>query len=90
MCFTQTKHNHLVGLAFGSFLGLMHLGWMILVGLKWAKPFMDWVLDLHHVTLQYNISDLNILKGLMLVIFTFVVGYIMGWLLYAVWNVVKK
>lgn len=86
----RTKDHHLVGLALGSVFGLLHLSWLVLVELKWAKPLVDWILDLHHISFQYSIADLNISKAVLLVVVTFVFGYILGLIFSEIWTVLKK
>jgi len=86
----QKLNRNRVGLALGSFMGLFHLGWAILIWLNWAKPFTDFVLDLHHLNIQYSLGNLDTSKAVLLVIFTFVAGYVMGWVFSAIWNAFRK
>lgn len=78
------------GLAVGLFFGLAHLAWSALVAVKLARPLMDWVLRLHFVELSYAIAPFKFGTALLLVIVTFMVGYIVGWVIAALWNASVK
>lgn len=82
----QKINKNSAGIAVGLFFGLAHLGWAILVAINLAKPFMDWILGLHFMTLKYTMNPFSIVTALLLVIVTFVVGYVIGWCLSALWN----
>jgi len=86
----QTLNKNSVGLAIGSLYGLFHLSWVILVALGLAKPLMDWVLSLHFLTIEYAVTEFSVLTAIGLLVFTFAVGYVLGWVLAFVWNKVKK
>lgn len=86
----EKLNKNSIGLALGFFFGLGHLVWVLLVGMGLAKPFMDWVLSLHFLTLSYSLTSFNLGTGLMLVVFTFVCGYALGWVFAAIWNAFKK
>jgi len=79
-----------VGMAVGWFFALAHLAWAVLVLFGWAKPLLDWVLSLHSMSLDYSMSGFRFGTTLVLVIFTFVVGYVFGWVFAAVWNASRK
>lgn len=77
------------GLALGAFLGLFHLAWSILVASGYAQPFMDWILTLHSIKPFYQILPLNPMNALLLIIVASVWGYVMGWVLGAIWTKVS-
>ncbi len=77
---------HKTGLAAGSFLALSHLSWILLVALKIAKPLMDWVLSLHFIAIDYDISSFALGPAVLLVLLTFGIGYAGGWIFSALWN----
>ena len=79
-----------VALALGSFAALVHIVWSILLALGWAKPLTDFILRLHHIELSYTIADFSFLTALSLVIVTFIVGYIAGFVFATGWNMCKK
>jgi len=76
-----------LGLTLGVFFALAHLLWLVLVAAGVAKPWMDWILGLHHIQFEWTVMPLNYLNGLILVVLTFVVGYVLGWILSAFWCV---
>ncbi|MEK7610023.1 MAG: hypothetical protein AAB470_02800 [Patescibacteria group bacterium] len=79
-----------VALALGSFVGFMHLIWSILLALGWAKPLTDFILSIHHISINYSIIDFSLGKAVVLIIVTFAVGYVAGWIFATGWNMCKK
>jgi len=69
-----------LGLTLGIFAAAIHFVWLLLVGLGVAKPYFDWMLGLHHVTLTWEVLPLNLGYAALLVLITFVGGYLMGYL----------
>ncbi len=86
----EKLNKNSAGLAVGLFFGLAHLVWAVMVALAWAKPFLDWILHLHFMDLRYSLNPFAFATALWLVIITFIVGYVFGWALAAVWNAVHK
>ncbi len=86
----QEINKNSVGLAIGLFFGLAHFVWAILVAIKSAKPLVDWILSLHFMSLSYSMSPFKAGTALLLVVVTFVCGYIFGWVLAAFWNAFRK
>lgn len=86
----QEVNKNSAGLAFGMFFGLAHLVWSILVALNWAKPLVDWILGLHFMQLSYSMAPFSFGTALLLVVVTFVVGYIFGFLIAALWNAFRE
>jgi hypothetical protein len=70
-----------LGLALGFFLASFHVVWSILVATKLAKPFLDWLLALHHIEFEYTVASFNLNRVILLVLVTFVVGFIYGWVI---------
>ncbi len=79
-----------VGLVAGSFLGLFHLGWSILVAVGIAQPLLDIIFKLHMIAPVYSVSDFNIVTAILLVVVTFVFGYIGGVVLGVLWNYLHR
>ncbi len=82
----QKVDKNALGLVVGGFVAVLHLGWIILVGLGWAKPLMDFVLNLHMISFDYSILAFSLSLAVGLLIFTFVAGYVFGWIFAAIWN----
>lgn len=70
------------GLVFGLFLAVVHAVWSAAVAIAPAtlQRFIDWVLGLHHISLPLAITAFSLGKAVTLVILTFVIGYILGWI----------
>lgn len=79
-----------VGLITGIFFAVLHIGWSLLVFLGLAQALVDWVLWLHFMNIQVRIESFDLLKGVQLALFTFVVGYLLGWICTWIWNMVIK
>lgn len=79
-----------VGLAFGGLLGILHAVWaaMVLIGI--AKPFMDWILGLHFMSFQYEITAFSFGNAVLLVVVTAVIGYMMGFVFGWLWNLAHR
>lgn len=75
---------------FGTLLSAAHLVWLILVLAGVAQALMDWVLKMHQMTFSYSMLDFNYLNGLILLVMTFVVGYVGGYVLAAVLGWAKE
>ena len=82
--------NHTVGLAVGGLVGVQHLVWSLLVGLGLAERWINFVLGLHFVRLGVSIEPFRLGKAILLILVSFVIGYIMGWIFAALWNWVAK
>ncbi len=72
--------------AVGSVIGLWHLVWVTLVGIGWAKPVMDFILKLHFIKLQYALAPYAATTAGELVILTFVIGAVFGFVFSLIWN----
>ena len=83
------NRNH-VALALGSFVGFWHLIWSILLALGWAKPLVDFILNIHHIQVLYEIMPFEFGKAVGLVIVTFIVGYVFGFVFATGWNICQK
>ncbi|MDP1719227.1 MAG: hypothetical protein Q8L24_02260 [bacterium] len=79
-----------VGLVGGSFLGLWHLGWSILVAVGLAQSALDLILKLHFISPVFSIGDFNIVTAVILLVVTFVLGYIGGVVLAVLWNYLHR
>lgn len=81
--------NH-IGLILGIFAGLMHLVWGLLVMFGFAQTVLDFAYGLHFLNNPFTTTGFSISKLVMLVIFTFIVGYIVGWVFAYIWNMVHE
>ena len=74
------------GVAVGSVIGLWHAIWVTLVGVGWAKPVMDFVLQLHFIKLQYDLTPYAATTAGELIILTFAIGCAFGVIFALIWN----
>jgi hypothetical protein len=74
------------GLTFGFLIAFMHLMWSILVALGIAQMLIDFILNLHMISMPIVIMPFNLIKALGLVVMTFIIGYIFGWFMAFFWN----
>lgn len=85
-----SKNN--VGLFVGTVAALCHLIWVVLVGAGVAQKMVTWLFSMHFVQIAgYTVAEFNWLTALELVVMTFVVGYVVGYVLTLLWGwIVKK
>ena len=79
-------NRHKLGLLFGSFLGLCHFVWALLVLSGMAQTLTDWIFRLHFIQPPYTILPFNLGAAVGLILVTSVTGYLSGWVLGATWN----
>jgi len=74
------------GVAVGSVIGLWHLTWVALVGIGWARPVMDFILQLHFIKLEYELAPYAATTAGELLLLTFAVGATCGFVFAVIWN----
>lgn len=74
----------------GIFVALMHAIWMLMIYLGLAQIYLNWIFGLHLITNPYKVLPFNFGTALTLIIVTFIVGYIMGWVFAFIWNRLHK
>ncbi len=79
-----------LGLLIGSFYAIWHAGWLVLVATGMAKPLLDWILQLHFLSIEYAVHPFNAGYAAMLILVAFVSGYVIGWMLGTGWSVLKR
>ena len=75
-----------LGIVAGSFLGLWHLTWSVLVASGIAQWLINWVFRLHFIQPPYTITSFRLSLAIALIVITSVLGYVIGWVLGAIWN----
>lgn len=70
-----------VGLIVGVLAAFCHLVWSVFVVTGAAQPIIDWILKMHFLNNPFLIQPFDWLTAAMLVVFTFVVGFVFGWVL---------
>lgn len=79
-----------VALTTGFLLGGWHLAWSILVALGLAQPLLDFIFGIHMIANPYQVTGFDITKAGMLIVITFLVGYVVGYIFANIWNSVHK
>jgi hypothetical protein len=79
-----------VALVFGSFLGLFHVVWGILVAMGLAQGLLDFIYNLHSLNNPLTVMPFDFMRTLGLVIVTFLVGYVFGYVFATLWNKLHK
>ena len=83
-------NTHKTALVLGTFAGIVHLAWGILIALGWAEPLMSFALRMHSLNNPYTVSAFDLARSVELVVLTAVIGYIVGTVFAHVWNWVAK
>jgi hypothetical protein len=85
----ELNKNH-VALLLGGLMALAHLAWSILVFLGFAKVLLDWIFWLHFINIPVTIGPFDLLRAALLILVTFIVGYVAGWVSTWFWNMLIK
>ena len=78
------------GFVVGAVLGGMHLGWSVLVALKWAQPVADFVFWMHFIKPVYVIENFEIARAAVLIVVTAAIGFLIGALFALIWNAAHR
>jgi hypothetical protein len=81
-----------LGLTLGIFFALIHAVWAIVISImpSATQTMLNWVFMLHFLDPIYKITAANLINGLMLVILTFISGYVVGWVFAGIYNFIAK
>lgn len=77
-------------MALGGIFAFFHLCWGLLVLVGLAQQLLDLVFRLHFIVPVMQISPFSIKLLLGLLVLTFAVGYILGWVFASIWNWLQK
>lgn len=78
------------GLLLGTFLGLWHLTWSLLVALGAAQTLLDWIYALHFLNNPFQVGPFRFGTAILLILITSIIGYLFGWVLAFLWNAIHK
>ena len=69
------------GLSLGILFAIVHAVWILAVAVMpgTLQNFLDWMFKLHYIESVWVLTSFNWLNALLLLIVTFVAGYILGW-----------
>lgn len=79
-----------VALTAGVFVGGWHVVWSVLIVLGLAQPLLDFVFWMHMLTVPYRVTGFTVTQSVTLIVVTFFVGYVGGWIFSGVWNYLHK
>ena len=79
-----------VGLVLGSFAGLFHFVWGVFIAVGFAQPVLDFVYNIHSLNNPFTVMPFDLMRTLGLIVFTFLMGYIFGYVFAALWNKLHK
>ncbi|MEK7081160.1 MAG: hypothetical protein AAB902_02120 [Patescibacteria group bacterium] len=79
-----------VALVVGSFMGLFHLVWGLLIAFGYAQVLLNFVYNLHSLNNPFTVMSFDLMRTLGLIIFTFLMGYIFGYIFAVLWNKLHK
>lgn len=83
---------HRLGRTLSLFAGLSHLVWVILIWIGAAGPWLDFVYGMHAIKLDgatFMVQSMPILGAVFLLALALVMGYIVGWVVGAIWERMK-
>jgi hypothetical protein len=83
-------NSNKVGLVFGALLGGWHLVWSLLVLSGLAQMIYNFILWAHMIHLTITVGPFDATAAATLVVFTSVMGYIVGYIASWVWNRVHR
>ncbi|MFA5791451.1 MAG: hypothetical protein WC884_00215 [Candidatus Paceibacterota bacterium] len=75
-----------VALVVGSFVGLVHLVWGIAIAFGFAQPWINFVFNIHSLNNPFTLMSFDFMRSIGLIIVTFLVGYVVGYVFATIWN----
>ncbi|MBI4157510.1 hypothetical protein HY502_01540 [Candidatus Woesebacteria bacterium] len=77
-------------LMFATFAGVVHTIWSLLVALKYAQTYLDWMVGLHFLQNPFTVAPFNLTTAVALIAVTSALGYLVGFVFSTVWNRLNK
>jgi len=83
----KTKINPIdAALLLGMLFGILHLSWLILVYLKHAQIFLDFIYWAHFIKPIFEVESFDAGRSLILLTLTVSVGFVLGYVLSKIFN----
>ena len=73
-------------MAVGTVFAAWHIMWVVLVRVGWASEVLNFVLELHFLKVDFQLSPYSAFTAFSLLAITFCVGALLGAILALVWN----
>ena len=88
MIYLEELNKNKIGLILGFLFAIIHFVWSVFVAVfpSGLQSFLDWIFKLHFLNSIYTLTTFNFVNAILLIVVTFVVGYIIGWVFAALWN----
>ncbi|OGJ12577.1 hypothetical protein A3K82_00170 [Candidatus Pacearchaeota archaeon RBG_19FT_COMBO_34_9] len=84
----KSKENK-IAVTVGLFIAIIHALWAIVVALGVGQTYLDWIFPLHFVDSMYGVMDFSIMNAALLIVTTFVAGYLATWLFIGLMKIMK-
>ena len=81
---------NITGLALGAAMAVFHFVWGLLVAFGFAQAIVDFIYSIHFLNNPFMIVSFDFVKWITLIVVTFIVGYIAGYVFSLIWNKVQK
>lgn len=79
-------NSNKTGLTLGLFAGLVHAGWALLVSSGVGQKMLDMVYRVHFLNNPFVVSPFIATRAVKLIVFTAVMGYVIGFVFAIIWN----
>lgn len=79
-----------VALTLGLFVSGLHLIWSLLVISGLGQTLLDFIFWVHMISNPFKVTGFTLMQSLTLIIVTFAVGYVAGFVFAKVWNTTHK
>ncbi len=79
-----------VALTVGLFISGCHIAWSLLIVIGLAQILLDFIFWAHMIVNPYKVTGFTLTQSLILIVVTFVIGYIGGLIFAKVWNATHK
>jgi hypothetical protein len=79
-----------VGLVFGFFVALAHVGWATLVATGHAQRLVDFIFWAHFISPPFHVEAFDMMRAGILVGVTFAVAFIGGVVASLIWNIFHR